>query len=312
MANGKQRHIPYRDSGLTFLLQDSLGGNSKTMTIANVSPSIWSIVSLRITAPRTHQEDGCDLSLKSFRRRLILRLLLGLDLWSLVHFEDCSKWVADCRRGDILLQVLLCGLPIFWLGVRDVFYIFDVEVSIKALLFNGEDLLRRLRGKSILFVGDSLSLNQWQSLTCMLHTAVPHAKFQSELGSIHLHFPVGDKSLVRAIDMNAFELDLLEEYGSHFKKLSLGDELPIKFSKKSAGLGELKYPLILDITKSISKFFGVLIPDQHSTIHNLANGRSVDETKRTLQYVQKNPDEVCPVWWKPGEKSMKPYPKLSK
>ncbi|KOM48274.1 hypothetical protein LR48_Vigan07g197800 [Vigna angularis] len=42
---------------------------------------------------------------------------------------------------------------------------------------------------------------------------------------------VGDKRLVRAIDMVAFELDLLEEYDSRFKKLSLGDKLPIKFSK---------------------------------------------------------------------------------
>ncbi|KAL7002771.1 hypothetical protein U1Q18_003927 [Sarracenia purpurea var. burkii] len=40
VANGKPRHVPYRDSRLTFLLQDSLGGNSKTMIIANVSPSI--------------------------------------------------------------------------------------------------------------------------------------------------------------------------------------------------------------------------------------------------------------------------------
>ncbi|KAM7253486.1 hypothetical protein ACFE04_021640 [Oxalis oulophora] len=40
IANGKPRHVPYRDSRLTFLLQDSLGGNSKTMIIANVSPSI--------------------------------------------------------------------------------------------------------------------------------------------------------------------------------------------------------------------------------------------------------------------------------
>ncbi|CAN1307267.1 Kinesin-like protein KIN-12D [Linum perenne] len=40
VANGKPRHVPYRDSRLTFLLQDSLGGNSKTMIIANVSPSV--------------------------------------------------------------------------------------------------------------------------------------------------------------------------------------------------------------------------------------------------------------------------------
>ncbi|KAL3814192.1 hypothetical protein ACJIZ3_015460 [Penstemon smallii] len=42
VANGKLKHVPYRDSRLTFLLQDSLGGNSKTMIIANVSPSICS------------------------------------------------------------------------------------------------------------------------------------------------------------------------------------------------------------------------------------------------------------------------------
>lgn len=39
LTEGKSRHIHYRDSKLTFLLKDSLGGNSKTCIIANISPS---------------------------------------------------------------------------------------------------------------------------------------------------------------------------------------------------------------------------------------------------------------------------------
>ncbi|XP_073143760.1 kinesin-like protein KIN-12E [Henckelia pumila] len=40
ISNGKSVHVPYRDSKLTFLLQDSLGGNAKTIIIANITPSI--------------------------------------------------------------------------------------------------------------------------------------------------------------------------------------------------------------------------------------------------------------------------------
>ena len=39
LSEGKARHIHYWDSKLTFLLWDSLGGNSKTVIIANISPS---------------------------------------------------------------------------------------------------------------------------------------------------------------------------------------------------------------------------------------------------------------------------------
>lgn len=35
----KQRHIPYRDSTLTWILKDNLGGNSKTVMLATVSPA---------------------------------------------------------------------------------------------------------------------------------------------------------------------------------------------------------------------------------------------------------------------------------
>lgn len=39
LSEGKNAHIPYRDSKLTRLLQESLGGNSFTNLIINVSPS---------------------------------------------------------------------------------------------------------------------------------------------------------------------------------------------------------------------------------------------------------------------------------
>merc|ERR1719159_1835136 len=41
LVDGKSSHIPYRDSKLTRLLQDSLGGNTKTVMVANLGPADW-------------------------------------------------------------------------------------------------------------------------------------------------------------------------------------------------------------------------------------------------------------------------------
>ncbi|KAJ0037532.1 hypothetical protein Pint_23835 [Pistacia integerrima] len=46
--------------------------------------------------------------------------------------------------------------------------------------FDAEDFLNRFKGKKIMFVGDSVSLNQMQSLLCLLQTSVPHANITSQ------------------------------------------------------------------------------------------------------------------------------------
>eukprot|EP01116_Phalansterium_solitarium_P004864 TRINITY_DN1604_c0_g4_i2.p1 TRINITY_DN1604_c0_g4~~TRINITY_DN1604_c0_g4_i2.p1 ORF type:complete len:861 (-),score=300.97 TRINITY_DN1604_c0_g4_i2:520-3102(-) len=90
LVDGKSKHVPYRDSKLTRLLQDSLGGNSKTVMVANMGPADWNydetLTTLRYAA-RTKQiknvarinEDPKDAMLRELSEELerLKKLLAG-------------------------------------------------------------------------------------------------------------------------------------------------------------------------------------------------------------------------------------------
>ena len=106
----------------------------------------------------------------------------------------------------------------------------------------------------------------------------------------------------------------------------------IQTEKKQGGIGDIQYPLISDLNKEISRAYNVLEPNagialrglfiidpegtiQYITINNLSVGRSINETLRILkavQYVQSHDNEVCPVDWQEGEKTMSADPVRSK
>nr|YP_009300521.1 hypothetical protein BI106_gp087 [Campylaephora sungminbooi]AKU47440.1 hypothetical protein [Campylaephora sungminbooi]ALN11887.1 hypothetical protein 199 [Campylaephora sungminbooi] len=105
----------------------------------------------------------------------------------------------------------------------------------------------------------------------------------------------------------------------------------LQTDRESGGVGDLNYPLVSDLNRSISLDYNVLniegkalrglfIIDkegliQYSVVNNLDFGRSVDETLRVLQaiqYVQANPDEVCPANWQPGDSTILSNPNDSK
>ena len=106
----------------------------------------------------------------------------------------------------------------------------------------------------------------------------------------------------------------------------------LQTDREAGGLGDIAYPLVSDLNKTIAKDYNVLDeeagvavrglfiidPDgviMHATVNNLPVGRNVDETLRVLQafqHIRSHPDEVCPADWTPGDPTMNPDPVKSK
>ncbi|XP_055976954.1 thioredoxin-dependent peroxide reductase, mitochondrial [Sorex fumeus] len=109
---------------------------------------------------------------------------------------------------------------------------------------------------------------------------------------------------------------------SHFCHLAW-----INTPRKSGGLGPMNIMLLSDLTKQISRDYGVLLEEpglalrglfiidpngvvKHLSINDLPVGRSVEETLRLVkafQFVETH-GEVCPANWTPDSPTIKPHP----
>jgi len=112
---------------------------------------------------------------------------------------------------------------------------------------------------------------------------------------------------------------------SHFTHLAW-----TKLSRNQGGLGHINYPLFADVSKDMSRDYGVLVEDpedglygaslrglfiidgtgkiRHVQVNDEQVGRSVDETLRLIkafQYADEH-GEVCPANWQPGSATIKP------
>jgi len=92
---------------------------------------------------------------------------------------------------------------------------------------------------------------------------------------------------------------------------------------KNGGIGQVKYPLVADITKSIAESFDVLLDNgvalrgsflidtdgtvRHSVVNDLPLGRNIDEMLRMVDTMLFTNEfgEVCPAGWEKGEEGMK-------
>ncbi len=93
----------------------------------------------------------------------------------------------------------------------------------------------------------------------------------------------------------------------------------IQTTEDKGGLGPIKYILASDITKDVSRDYGVLIEDkgialrglfildpdgvlQYQVVHSLNIGRSCEETLRVLEALKTG--GLCAADWKPGQKPL--------
>lgn len=92
---------------------------------------------------------------------------------------------------------------------------------------------------------------------------------------------------------------------------------------EKGGIGNIRFPLVADLTKSIARSYDVLTNDaiafrgsflidkkgivRHQVINDLPLGRNVDEMLRMVDALifHEEHGEVCPAGWQKGEKGMK-------
>lgn len=90
----------------------------------------------------------------------------------------------------------------------------------------------------------------------------------------------------------------------------------------AGGIGNVQFPMVADLKKSISRDYGVLFDEsvalrglflidkegivRHALINDLPLGRNVDEAIRMLDALQhfENHGEVCPANWIKGDEAM--------
>ncbi|MBA1438183.1 MAG: peroxiredoxin [Epsilonproteobacteria bacterium] len=93
---------------------------------------------------------------------------------------------------------------------------------------------------------------------------------------------------------------------------------------EKGGIGRINFPLVADLSKSISRDYDVLFGDsvalrgsflidskgtvRHAVINDLPLGRNIDEMIRMVDAMLFTDEhgEVCPAGWNKGEEGMKP------
>ena len=121
-ASQKRKHVPYRDSKITRLLQDSLGGNSRTIMIACISPSDSDFMETLNTLKYANRARNIQNKItqnqdSSSKQLALLRTQLSQALSELALFK--TNGVKPAMNGELSVLVILDSLAWQWGRIKD-------------------------------------------------------------------------------------------------------------------------------------------------------------------------------------------------
>jgi len=149
-----------------------------------------------------------------------------------------------------------------------------------------------------------------------------------EKGAVLFFYPL-DFTFVCPSELIAFDhrLDAFTERGINVIGVSVDSQFSHFAWKntpvKEGGIGQVRYPLVADLTKQISRDYDVLLGDsvalrgsflldkdgtvRHAVINDLPLGRNIDEMLRMIDAMlfTNEHGEVCPAGWAKGDAGMK-------
>ncbi|SKB42993.1 peroxiredoxin (alkyl hydroperoxide reductase subunit C) [Malaciobacter marinus] len=150
-----------------------------------------------------------------------------------------------------------------------------------------------------------------------------------ENGAVLFFYPL-DFTFVCPSEIIAFSkrIDEFKERGINVIGVSVDSQFSHFAWRETAvengGIGRVKYPLVADLSKQISKDYDVLFDEsvalrgsflidkdgtiRHAVINDLPLGRNIDEMIRmvdTMLFTNEH-GEVCPAGWNKGDEGMKP------